>query len=211
MITILDATKPELKLTMEGKVILNKYTQAKEKKAKEEEAKEEEAKEEEAKEEEVSINNETIKDYIKKNMTITPAKNVYFFEDKNDTPFDGTYEFDESVNILDKLDNMFKPLECDFNGFAKINGESYYAFSSIYRTVKGLHLIYFRPVEVQEKGEEVPPTGDVEGTPPAEGGRRRRKHNKRTRKHRLTKRIKLGKGKRKTKKHSKKTKRRRRM
>ena len=206
LITILDATNSEeLKLTIEGKVILNKYIQAKE--------------------EEIPINNETIEGYIKKNMKTTPAKNVYFFEDINDTPFDGTYEFDESVNILDKLDDMSKPLECDFNGFAKINGKSYYAFSSIYRTVKGLHLIYFRPVKVQGKGEEVPPsegdpltgdvegplTGDVEGPLTAEGGRRRRKHNKRTRKHRLTKRIKLGKGKRKTKKHSKKTKRRRRM
>jgi len=250
LIAILDTTEPELKLTMEGKVILNKYIQAKEKKAEVEEAEaeeaeveeaeEKEAKEKEAKEKEEPINNETITNYIENNKAEKsieivkngnteqqkiPAKKVYFFEDINDTLFDGTYEFDKSVNILDKLDDMSKPLECDFNGFAKINGKSYYAFSSIYRTVKGLHLIYFRPVKVQGKGEEVPPsegdpltgdvegplTGDVEGPLPAEGGRRRRKHNKRTRKHRLTKRIKLGKGKRKTKKHSKKTKRRRRM
>ena len=207
LIAVLDTTNEDLKLTLDGKVILpEKY------------------------ERKYDLGDTKIGIYIENEEKGKGNKNEYYFSDDTDL-IKMAYEFNNTANVLEKLDEMVKPKFCDFNGIATKEGVNYNVFSTRFRDVTGTKLIYFEKLEeplglealtqesstddVQEGLEEESSTDDVQEGEKLEkgeslaGGRRLRRPRKTHRKHPRKTLKKNKRNARKTKhKKARKTKRR---
>ena len=210
LIAVLDTTNEDLKLTLDGKVILPEKYKIKS-----------------------DLGDTKIGKYIENEEKGKGNKNEYYFSDDTDL-IKMAYEFNNTANVLEKLDEMVKPKFCDFNGIATKEGVNYNVFSTRFRDVTGTKLIYFEKLEeplglealtqesstddVQEGLEEESSTDDVQEGEKLEkgeslaGGRRLRRPRKTHRKHprkTLKKNKKNKRNARKTKhKKARKTKRR---